>query len=443
MQYHQSTIQTSISALAGKCFIGTWQQQINLLLMLSFSVLCFACGQFSAVPVRQVKKLNLIDGCDKQSLSQSAQRSLTYYERLSRLPSSPEKQSETPPVFLFGEHSYSALEMVASTQLFLNLLDKSNSPKELNQSLQKHFLYFEISNSQKKILFTGYFEPEIPASRRPTKKLNTPVHARPKDLIAVNLNRYENAKLPSIQLYGKLKNGKVQPYDSRIQIQQRKSLKGRAHVIAWVNEVDLFFLQIQGSGTLRFANNKIVRIGYAASNSNPYRSIGAILVEQEKMPLEDVTMQSLKAWIHSHPRQGRELMLSNPSYVFFDVRKQGPLGNIQLKLTPQRSLAVDSSLLPKGALAFVSTHLPAPQFLDSESLPPFQCFMMIQDTGGAIRGYRRGDIFFGSGPEAEWNAGQMKNTGRLFLLVAKKSALTSLLPAESSDKFPLGSPASP
>ncbi len=393
-------------------------------------ILLTACAQPPQVaPVRSVNRLKLLDNGTKESLRQAAERSLSYYQRMASQQTSPKtKPHKEPPAFFnFGEHRYSANEMAHSMRLFLELLAKASSPQELSTALKKQFLLFEVSPATPKVLFTGYFEPKIAASHQPSKHLNTPLYARPKDLIEIDLSRYANAKLPNISLFGKVYKGRLQPYDSRRQIQQYDSLKNRAEIIAWVNEVDLFFLQIQGSGILRFANNKRIKVGYAATNSHPYRSIGSVMARRELMSLEQITMQSLRDWIKAHPSHGRQIMLTNPSYVFFEVRKKGPLGNIQLELTAERSLALDSSLLPQGALTFVSTQVPAPSSTEENGISqhPFQRFMLVQDTGGAIRGYQRGDIFFGTGASAEWKAGQMKHDGRLFLLAAKKTFLPS------------------
>jgi membrane-bound lytic murein transglycosylase A len=172
-----------------------------------------------------------------------------------------------------------------------------------------------------------------------------------------------------------------------------------------------------------------VKVGYAASNGHPYRSIGAVLVRNDAMPLEAVSLQSIRAWLHEHPEQRQRVLFANPSYVFFQVRDEGPLGNLRVELTPGRSLAVDQRLIPAGGLAYVVTEAPQPG--STEQTQPVQRFMLAQDTGGAIRGHGRGDLFWGAGPDAEWIAGHQKHAGRLLLLVAKKEYLPAARTAGS------------
>ena len=172
---------------------------------------------------------------------------------------------------------------------------------------------------------------------------------------------------------------------------------------------------------LRFPDGRRVKVGYAASNGHPYRSIGAVLARDESIPLEQVSLQSIRAWLQAHPGEQQRVLFTNPSYVFFHVRDEGPLGNLSVELTPGRSLAADQRLLPPGALAYVVTEAPLPGAPGQTQ--PLQRFMLVQDTGGAIRGHGRADLFWGSGPEAEWIAGHQKHGGRLLLLVARKQAL--------------------
>jgi membrane-bound lytic murein transglycosylase A len=256
--------------------------------------------------------------------------------------------------------------------------------------------------------------------------LKTPLYALPADIVQVRLRRF-GANLPPLTLTGRVRDNELIPYYSRQEIQGGGALGKNESPIAYVNEVDLFFLQIQGSGTLRFRDGRRIKIGYAASNGHPYRSIGALLVRRGEMELEEVTLQSIRAYLAANPIRARQVLFANPSYVFFQIREDGPLGNIRVPLTPGRSLALDRHIFPKGGLAYVTTMVSAP--FSSGEFRPLSRFMLVQDTGGAIRGHGRGDLFFGAGKEAEWQAGNQKHGGRLLLLVAKKDYLNRPVPA--------------
>jgi membrane-bound lytic murein transglycosylase A len=151
--------------------------------------------------------------------------------------------------------------------------------------------------------------------------------------------------------------------------------------------------------------------------------VGAELIRRNALTREEVTLQSIRAWLSEHPEEARPLLYTNPSYIFFRVLDEGPLGNIQVPLTEGRSLAVDEHLFPKGGLAYVETELPDPA--DPSRSVPLRRFFLIQDTGGAIRGHGRADLFWGRGGQAEWKAGHLKHPGRLFILVARKEALAA------------------
>lgn len=350
-----------------------------------------------------------------KGLSRAISQSIAYYRGL------PPKDR-----FQYGEHTYSPGEMIASLELFREEFYAARDDREFAARLSERFHIFEsISQKDRGNLFTGYYEPELEASDRPVGALKTPLYALPEDIVQVRLRRF-GAKLPPLTLTGRVLDNELIPYYSRREIQGGGALGKNGSPIAYVNEVDLFFLQIQGSGTLRYRDGRRVKIGYVASNGHPYRSIGALLVRQGEMELEEVSLQSIRAYLAAHPRRARQVLFANPSYVFFQIREDGPLGNIQVPLTPGRSLALDRHIFPKGGLAYVTTMVPAP-FSQGE-LRPLSRFMLVQDTGGAIRGHGRGDLFFGAGKEAEWQAGNQKHAGRLLLLVAKKEYLNRAVP---------------
>lgn len=259
-------------------------------------------------------------------------------------------------------------------------------------------------------LITGYYEPLLAASLRPDPAYPYPLYAPPPDLVTVELGELYPA-LRGRRVRGRLTGRKVVPYYRRAEIDgEGRPLAG--HELAWVRDpIGAFFLHIQGSGRLRLPDGRTLGIGYADQNGHPYRAIGRVLVERGEMDLEDVNLFSLRDWLRAHPDRATEILNSNPSYVFFTLRpapQAGPVGSLGVPLTPRRSLAVDPGVVSLGLPVWVVTELPDGR--------PYRRLMLAQDTGGAIRGPVRADIFFGQGSEAEWLAGHMKQAGRLYVL---------------------------
>jgi membrane-bound lytic murein transglycosylase A len=268
---------------------------------------------------------------------------------------------------------------------------------------------------------TGYYEPVIPGSRQPTALNRYPIFGVPEDLIVVDVTALdpELAKVPELRnrrLRGRVENRRVVPYYSRAEIDARGN-GFRAPAIAWTADpVDLFFLQIQGSGQVQLESGERIRIGFADQNGHPYRSLGRHLVERGEMTLDQASMQSIKAWAAANPQKLQEALNVNPSYVFFrEVALQsseGPLGALGVPVIPGYSLAVDRRFVPLGAPVYLATTMP----LSSE---PLERLMAAHDVGGAIRGAVRGDFFWGTGAEAGAQAGRMRQQGRVWLLWPK------------------------
>ena len=265
-------------------------------------------------------------------------------------------------------------------------------------------------------LFTGYYEPEVRGSRTPAPGYDVPLLSKPADLVQADLGAFA-PNLKGRHIDGRIQAGALVPYYDRGQI-VGGALHGKRLEILWLaNPVDAFFLQIQGSGRVRLPDNRVVRVTYSAQNGRAYVPIGKVLAEQGAIPLEQVSMQSIRAWLEAHPAEAVSVMDRNPSYVFFrelnGIRPQdGPPGAMGASLTPGRSIAVDRGYLPLGAPVFVDTTDP----LDGTK---FQRLMVAQDLGGAIKGPVRADVFFGWGPDAEARAGRMRQQGHDFLLLPK------------------------
>ncbi len=266
-------------------------------------------------------------------------------------------------------------------------------------------------------LFTGYYEPLFEGSRQRIGRFNVPIHGRPEDLVTANLGDFR-PEWNGIQLVGRLNDGRLRPFETRAAI-ERGELADRAKPIIWLrDEVDAFFLHIQGTGRINLNDGTQTRVGFTASNGHPYTAIGRELVERGALPEDGVSMQSIRQWLKSNPRMARNVMSSNARYIFFrEIAGEGPIGAGQVVLTPGRSLAVDTTLLPLHAPVWLETSMPSTA--DNPDGAPLRRLLIAQDTGSAIRGAVRGDVFWGSGPAAEEVAGKMSETGRYYLLLPK------------------------
>ena len=266
-------------------------------------------------------------------------------------------------------------------------------------------------------LFTGYYEPVFEGSRERTDGFDVPIYGRPEDLVTANLGDFR-PEWRGIQLAGRLVDGRLRPFEPRAAI-ERGGLEGRAEPILWLrDEVDAFFLHIQGSGRISLDDGARIRVGYAASNGRPYTAIGRVLAERGALPADGVSMRSIRRWLEANPRMARDVMSANARYVFFrEVVGDGPVGAGRVVLTPGRSLAVDVTLLPLHAPVWLETSMPSTA--GDPDGAPLRRLLVAQDTGAAIRGAVRGDVFWGSGPAAEEIAGNMSEKGRYHLLLPK------------------------
>ncbi len=263
-------------------------------------------------------------------------------------------------------------------------------------------------------MITGYYEPLLKGSRVKTQRFRYPLYAAPDDLLTIDLGK-AYPQLKDLRLRGRLQGKRVVPYYSRAEIDGGTgAFKGRE--LYWVeNEVELFFLQIQGSGRIELADGAQIKVGYAEQNGHPYVSIGRKLIEMGELKLEEASMQGIKAWAKKNPNKLTALLDQNPSYVFFRELPEGfsaPLGALGVPLTNEYSIAVDPRTIPLGAPVFLATTYP-------NDSAPLNRLMLAQDTGGAIKGAVRADFFWGFGELAGMQAGKMKQQGRLWVLFPK------------------------
>ncbi len=264
-------------------------------------------------------------------------------------------------------------------------------------------------------LITGYYEPLLKGSRSKTAKYPNPLYQAPTDLITVELDSiYPELKYKRVR--GRLVGNKLVPYYNRAEIELDASpIKGREFI--FIDDIiDVFFLQIQGSGLVQLENGEQVHVGYADQNGQSYNSIGRLLIERGELTSATASMNGIKNWARNNPSKLRELLNSNPSYVFFrelPAGLPGPLGALGVPILGERSVAVDPKFVPLGAPVFLSTTEP-------NSAKPLKRLMMAQDTGGAIKGGVRADFFWGAGFEAGAKAGAMKQAGKIWVFLPKE-----------------------
>ena len=293
----------------------------------------------------------------------------------------------------------------------------SPSNIEVIEYLHKHFDLYKAKNEDgsKKGLITGYYQPELKGSRTKTKKYKIPLYTPPHDLITVDLSEvYPDLKYK--RLRGRVEGNKLIPYFTREEI-SKKDYPLQGNELLWVeNSVESFFLEIQGSGVIRFEDGSTTQVGYADQNGHPYRSMGLALIRQGELKRHKVSMQSIKAWAKKNKRKLRKFLNANPSTVFFRELPQGlpgPIGALGVPISSERSVAIDRKYIPLGAPVFLSTTEP-------NSNVPLNKLMMAQDTGGAINGGVRADFYWGQGKIPGSKAGSMKQSGEIWVLLPKK-----------------------
>ena len=318
---------------------------------------------------------------------------------------------------VFGSRSVGAGEMRDALRRFREQLATDPSPEQLAQWVDTHFDVLEsVGDEEGNVLVTGYYEPVIEGSRESSAEYSVPVYGVPDDLVQVYLGDFRS-EWDGERITGRVEGGRMVPYWTRAQIRGESVLAGQGLEIAWVRDpVDLFFVEVQGSGAIRLPDGEELRIGYAASNGRPYRSIGRLLIDEAKIPEEDISMQSIRRFLAEHPEEIRRVLDHNESFVFFRPLDTPPLGVLGVPVTPERSIATDQRIFPPGALAFLETTRPTTATAPAQ---PLRRWVLNQDTGGAIRGPGRVDFFWGRGEEAAEMAGRMKQPGRLFFLVPK------------------------
>lgn len=355
----------------------------------------------------------------------------------------PNFESET---LNFGPHKVKRSDYVKSLKVLKKLFAQNLPQNDLNQRINDLFLQYEVYGKKRwgEVFITSYYQPVIKGCKYRTKKCTRPIYGIPKDLIEVDMSSFVEVSpelSPAFKiikekhqrgvLIGRAiddgKKRRLVPYWTRKEIDVENKMRKQSKVFAWVDPVDIFFLQIQGSGIVEINKKNRFRIGYAGQNGHKYYAIGKSLLD--KIPLEEMTSQAIKDHLRSLTVEERqEILNENPSYVFFQRLPGEAITFSGTEVFPGRTIATDARYFPKGVLAIMDFQLPSLQQDDANlkaehAVQKVQRLVIDQDTGGAIRGPARVDLYWGEGERAHQFAGKMKNWGQLRYLVPKQELL--------------------
>ena len=292
-------------------------------------------------------------------------------------------------------------------KIYSELCQKAEATLNAKSFLELNFTPYIISSKESKSdgLLTGYYEPELKGSMTKTPHYKYPLFATPSDLITVDLSSIY-PELRNYRLRGKIEGNRVVPYDAR-----GESGSNSSSAICYVDsKIDLFFLEIQGSGRVILESGETLFVGYANQNGQKYRAIGRYLVKIGALELKDVSLQSIRAWLDAHPKRVDEVLNYNKSLVYFQVRKRAASGALGLELTPNRSIAVDRKYIPLGSMLYLNSKI---------ANKNISRLVMAEDTGGAIKGAVRADMFLGFTREARNIAGELKSPLKLWIMLPK------------------------
>ncbi len=316
----------------------------------------------------------------------------------------------------------------SSLALFLKMLQSTSEPREFAQKIRENFYLWEPAREGqgKGVLLTGYFEPILSGSLERRGEYCFPIYCRPRDLIEVTSGDLPSGQAVEKRL-GRMEKGKVVPYFSRREIDSQGVLQGKGYELVWLKDPwERFILHVQGSGQVRLPDGRVLRVGFAASNGRPYRSIGRYLVTQGFLAEEELSLGRVKEFLQKSPQRMEEVFNYNERYIFFRLifsaggGQSGPRGALNVPLTAGRSIATDLSFFPPGALAYLISRQPV--FDGNGKMVGWRSirrFVLNQDTGAAMKGPARADFFCGSGEKAGWVAGGMREEAEIYWLLAR------------------------
>jgi len=316
--------------------------------------------------------------------------------------------------FAFGKERVPVQKVWETLARFQELVRDRPSPSALAEALRRDYRVFRSTgDGQGQVLVTGYYLPELRGSLVKQGPFEVPLHRAPDDLVEVRAKDFPQL---SEDLVGRVVSGRLVPYPTRAEI-AAGALDGQGAELCWVDSaVDAFYLEIQGSGVVRLPDGTARVVTFAGKNGHRYAALGTELVRRGALKPDEVSMQSVRAWLAQHPAEQAELLARNPSYVFFRFA-DAATGSLGVPVTADRTVAADARVFPKGALAFLESERPVDA--TGSALRPFSRFVLDQDAGGAIRTAARVDLFFGAGAYAEGAAGRMRQGGRLYYLLLR------------------------
>jgi membrane-bound lytic murein transglycosylase A len=360
--------------------------------------------------LRQNQLPVLTDDFDRTSLIECSRKHLSIL-----------KSQNPDNTTFYGTDTYTNRWLVHSVESFLEKLQQNPSSEELRRFLDANYLVYQAGGNKdsgaRRMLVTGYYEPIFEGSFTRQKPYLTPIYSLPPSLITVTGNNGES----QIGRYDF--DHQLIAFWSRKEIETTFELLQGSELVFLKDPFDAFLLHVQGSGKIQFSDNTTRAVHYAGSNGLDYKSIGKLLVDEKAMSLEEVTIPAIRAYLQQHPDQLQRILHHNPRFIFFEWGDDlGPKGSSGEVLTPGRSIALDSTALPAGSIGFLATRVP--QFDEQGQLigwRPFTRFVFPQDSGAAIKGTGRVDVFFGHGKEAEFAAHHMKEDGKLYFLVKNPS----------------------
>ncbi|MCK9390855.1 MAG: MltA domain-containing protein [Syntrophales bacterium] len=370
----------------------------------------------SQSPFASVEDAGQMDDLDLDSLGKAVDLSIQYYEKAGSKGS-----------YCLRDRCYSYREMIDGLKQFLKIMRRDMMPAEVEQKIRDEFIFVSAAagtagaGAEGNVLVTGYFEPILEGSRTKTDRFRYPLYKIPDETVVVPVDRAYGQDGRD-KFVGRLHDGEVIPHFSRREIDENGVLAGRGLEIAWVDDpVALFLLHIQGSGKIRLPEGRLLHVTYAQSNGWPFRGLTGMMVEKGLLQENGKSYEQMKRFLLDHPEERQELMNYNERYIFFRTATEGPLGALNLPLVAGRSIATDLDIYPRGALALIKTRKPV---FDGQgrisSWQSFSRFVLNHDTGAAIKGPGRVDLFCGTGETAERTAGAMKESGELYFLVKKK-----------------------
>jgi membrane-bound lytic murein transglycosylase A len=383
------------------CGATAWARRLVLVAVLGAAVATTSVGALAqgGPTLRPVDRPSLLDDGDLESLRAAAARSL---EWLDRQPGGRWLQ--------FGSRRVTTGDYAAGLRRLVMLLAGNPPPEVLEERVLAEFdVLSSVGRDDGAVLLTGYHEPVVEVSERPSPQYSIPVLGLPADFAG---------------------GWRTLRYLSRAEIEAGR-LGAAARPLAWARDpIDVFFMEVEGSGTLRFPDGREMRVGPAATNGYPYRSIGRLLIDEGRLTEETVSMHAIRSWLIDNPSERARVLRHNQSVVFFRRLEGPPLGSLGVPLTPARSIATDARVFPAGGLAFVRTERPSRLPDGRVGWSPVSRFVFNQDTGGAIRGAGRVDVFWGRGNDAELAASEMKQLGELYFLVPKSSRRVVVAPSQ-------------